>query len=96
MNLILQTNDLPIREIKICNGLCGKQGHNGYWCPNHDYYAKHSIILTPNTHIAKAYALLNKTQLLILDYSDFSSYSETQFLRDKVKEIKRIIKIFEE
>lgn len=88
---ILQTNDLPIREIKICNGLCGKQGHVGYWCPNHDYYTKHSVILTPNTFIANAYALLRTTRLLLLDYS----YSDTQFLRDKIKQIKQLIETFE-
>lgn len=87
----LQTNELPIREIKICDGCCGKQGHDGHWCPNHDYYDKYSIILTPDTTLANAYSLLTRTKILLFEYSEFSSYSETQGLRDKIKSIKKII-----
>lgn len=67
MTLILETNDLPIKEILICHGWCGGQGGCGKWCPNADYYAKCTVINTPNTHIVSAYRMLEKIEKDILN-----------------------------
>lgn len=94
MNLILQTNELPIREIKICVGSRTCQGHENTWCNNVDDYNRCSYIETPKTHIATAYALLRRVQETIFKHSELD-FSELSALFEKAKEIRQIIKIYE-
>lgn len=94
MSPILETNELPIREIKICVGCWTWCGHIDTWCNNVDEYTRCSYIDTPNTHIASAYALLRDVQEIILKFSDLE-YSELNGLFEKAKEVRQIIKIYE-
>ena len=94
MSLILQSNDLPIREIKICVGCWTWGGHTDTWCNNVDPYTECSYIDTQKTHIASAYALLRDVQETILKYSDLD-FSELSTLFVKAKEIRKIINVYE-
>ena len=94
MSPILQSNDLPIREIKICVGCWTWGGHTDTWCNNVDPYTECSYINTPNTHIASAYALLRKIQERIFKYSELD-FSELSNLYEKAKIVRKIISDFE-
>ena len=94
MSPILQSNDLPIREIKICVGCWTWGGHTDTWCNNVDPYTECSYIDTPKTHIASTYALLRDVQETILKHSDLD-FSELSTLFVKAKEIRKIISDFE-
>jgi len=94
MDPILETNELPIREIKICVGCWTWGGHPDTWCNNVDPYTHCSYIDTPNTHIASAYSLLRDVQETILKHSDLD-FSELSTLFVKAKEIRQIIKFYE-
>jgi len=94
MGPILENNTLPIRRIYICDGWCGCQGDCGKWCPNEDHYSSFTVINTPNTHIASAYALLRKIQERIFKYSELD-FPELSSLYEKAKIIRKIISDFE-
>ena len=92
---ILQTNELPIHEIKICHGWCGKQGHIGFWCPNEDNYAMCTYIETPKTVIAKAYAFLRESRMVLLDLMTLGETEKVKKLKNTIAEIKKIITVYE-
>lgn len=85
MTLILETNDLPIKEIRICNSwycVCNKLTHIS------------TVINTPNTHIAYAYKVLRQIQENILKYSDLD-YSELAEFYAQAKKVREIISFSE-
>lgn len=93
--VILETNTLPIHEIKICNGLCENQYHTGNWCQHKDYYSRCSYIDTPNTDLANAYDLLRQSRLILLDVMFSNNEYSIIGIKQQVHQIKELIKLIE-
>lgn len=93
--LILETNTLPIREIKICNGLCENHDHRGYWCQHYDNYSPCNYIDTPNTTLADAYDLLRQSRLILLDAMFLNNEYSIIGIKRQISQIKELIKLLE-
>lgn len=84
MSPILQTNELPIREIKICVG-----------CNNVDEYAQCSYIQTPKSKIAESYGLLRSSQILLFEMMKLNDIEGVAKTKKIVRELIEIIKFYE-
>lgn len=92
---ILEINEFPIRELKICVGCWYWGGHKDTWCNNVDEYSNCSYIDTPQSHIAESYELLRTSQTLLFEM--MTQYDTTGIIRMKeiIHELKDIIKVYE-
>lgn len=87
----LETNSLPIQQILICAGQCGKQGHTIYWCPDEDHYAKCTYIDTPNSGLSHSYALLRECKMLLFNMMTLDDANGIKKMKIIILELKEII-----
>ncbi len=92
---ILEINEFPVRELKICIGCWYWGGHKDTWCNNVDPYAECSYIDTPQSHIVESYALLRTSQKLLFEMMTQHDTSGITRMKEIIYELKDIIKTYE-
>lgn len=92
---ILEINESPVRELKICIGCWTWSGHKDTWCNNVDLYAECSYIDTPQSHIVESYALLHTSQKLLFEMMTQYDTSGITRMKEIIYELKDIIKTYE-
>ena len=92
---ILEINEFPVRELKICVGCWYWGGHKDTWCNNVDPYITCSYIDTPQSHIAESYILLRTSQKLLFEMMTLSDKKGITRMKKIILELKDIIKTYE-
>jgi hypothetical protein len=92
---ILEINEFPVRELKICIGCWEWGGHKDTWCNNVDPYAECSYIDTPQSHIAESYILLRSSKVLLFEMITMDDIKGIQKIKKIISELKEIIKFYE-
>ena len=92
---ILEINEYPVRELKICIGCWYWGGHKDTWCNNVDPYTECSYIDTPQSHIAESYILLRTSQNLLFEMMTLSDTKGITKMKQIILELKDIIKTYE-
>lgn len=92
---ILEINEFPVRELKICVGCWEWGGHKDAWCNNVDPYAECSYIDTPRSHIVETYKLLRTSQNLLFEMMTLSDTAGVTRMKKIIQELKDVIKTYE-
>lgn len=92
---ILEINEFPIRELKICTGCWFWRYHENTWCNNVDNYATCSYIDTPNSHIVETYGLLRTSQHLLFEMMKQNDADSIARMKEIIHELKDVINVYE-
>jgi hypothetical protein len=92
---ILEINEYPIRKLKVCVGCWYWGGHKDTWCNNVDPYTQCTYIDTPNSSLAKSYALLRESQTLLFAFMYSGEIADAKRMKEIIRELKDIIKTYE-
>jgi hypothetical protein len=92
---ILEINEFPVRELKICVGCWEWGGHKDTWCNNVDPYVECSYIDTPNSHLEESYSLLRKSQALLFAFMYSGENADAKRMKEIIRELKDLIDIYE-
>lgn len=92
---ILEINEFPVRELKICIGCWTWGGHRDTWCNNVDPYTECSYIDTPRSHIVETYKLLRTSQNLLFEMMTLSDTVGVTRMKKIIKDLKDVIKTYE-
>lgn len=92
---ILEINEFPVRELKICVECWTWGGHKDTWCNNVDSYAECSYIDTPKSHLVESYALLRKSRALLFEFMYSGEIADVEIMKEIIRELKDIIKTYE-
>jgi hypothetical protein len=92
---ILEINEFPVRELKICVGCWEWGGHKDTWCNNVDPYVECSYIDTPRSRIAETYTLLRTSQNLLFEMITLCDTRGITRMKQIILDLKDVIKTYE-
>lgn len=92
---ILEINELPIRELKICVGCWTWGGHKDTWCNNVDEYSICSYIDTPKSRLEGTYGLLRTSKKLLFEMIILGDIDGIIKTKKIITELKSLISFYE-
>jgi len=95
MEPILEINEFPIREFKICVGCWTWCGHKDTWCNNVDEYSICSYIDTPKSELEETYGLLRTSKNLLFEMIILEDKNGIIKIKKIITELKSLISFYE-
>jgi len=92
---ILEINEFPIRELKICVGCWTWCGHKDTWCNNVDAFAECSYIDTPKSRLEGTYGLLRTSKNLLFEMIILEDKNGIIKIKKIITELKALISFYE-